>query len=66
MIRDLEYEPKKEKVPKASGDDLQRGFIRDDKDFYAPCDSERKDEFGSTVTHQDSKTFPGPRGLNTY
>ena len=34
------------------------GYHADDKDFYEPGDSERKNIWDRAVTHQDSETFP--------
>lgn len=35
-----------------------RGFIADDNDFCESGPSERKNSWGETVTHQDSRTYP--------
>ncbi|MCP3668331.1 MAG: hypothetical protein GY696_38580 [Gammaproteobacteria bacterium] len=67
LVRDLEYEPETEAVtPSDGGSELETGHIKDDNDFYSPGPTERRDDWGDVVTHQDGKSFPGPRGLNTY
>ena len=65
-IRDVKYKPEDETVPQYKGSELEEGYVKDDRDFYEAGESERKDEYGNVVSHQDSKSFPGPRGLGTF
>ena len=39
--------------------EIERGFIKDDNEFYEPGPTECRDEWGRVVTHQDSKSLPG-------
>lgn len=36
---------------------IERGYVRDD--LYGCGEYERKDKYGSPVTHQDNRTMPG-------
>lgn len=70
MIRDLEYKPENERsedMDHNKGKSVkEQGFHSDDRNIYEAGDYERKDSYGNVVTHQDSKSFPTPRGQNTF
>ena len=66
IVQDLEYEPDKEGPVEKKAPDIEAGFIPDENEFYKPGSSERRDEWGDVVSHQDSKSFPGKNGLNNY
>jgi len=64
-ILDLEYNETNEEVPDTrKKDPMCCGYFEDEAgDIYAAGSSERRNKWGDPVSHQDSRSFPGKRGL---
>jgi len=63
----IEYEPENEKSKdmdyNIGKSELELGYVKDENDFYSPGPTERRDEYGNVVSHQDSTSYPSRKGL---